>query len=64
MLYLWKKVLKKNSLKVWIIGKPEIIVIMQGNIKGNIYKVSAQNICNLKFNVPDEIPVVFHNGSS
>ena len=28
------------------------------------YKGSAQNICNLKFNVPDEIPVVFHNGSS
>ena len=37
---------------------------MQGNIKGNIYKVSAQNICNLKFNVPNEVPVVFHNGSS
>ena len=64
MLYLWKKFLKKNSLKVWIIGKLEIIVIMQGNIKGNIYKVSAQNICNLKFNVPNEVPVVFHNGSS
>ena len=28
------------------------------------YKGTAQNICNLKFNVPNEIPVVFRNGSN
>ena len=26
------------------------------------YKGAAHSICNLKFNVPNEIPVVFHNG--
>ena len=26
------------------------------------YKGAAHGICNLKFNVPNEIPVVFHNG--
>ena len=25
---------------------------------------AAHSICNLKFNVPNEIPVVFHNGSN
>ena len=28
------------------------------------YKGAAYNTCNLKFNVPDEIPAVFHNGSN
>ena len=28
------------------------------------YKGAAHSICNLKFNVPYEIPVVFHNGSN
>ena len=27
------------------------------------YRSAIQSICNLKFNVPNEIPVVFHNGS-
>ena len=26
------------------------------------YRDAAHNICNLKFNVPNEIPAVFHNG--
>ena len=26
------------------------------------YRGAAHSICNLKFNVPNEIPVVFHNG--
>ena len=25
------------------------------------YRVAAHSICNLRFNVPNEIPVVFHN---
>ena len=28
------------------------------------YRAAAHSICNLKFNVPNEIPVVFHNGSN
>ena len=28
------------------------------------YRGAAHNICNLKLNVPNEILVVFHNGSS
>ena len=28
------------------------------------YRGSAHSICNLKFNVSNEIPVVFHNGSN
>ena len=27
------------------------------------YRGAAHSICNSKFNVPDEIPEVFHNGS-
>ena len=28
------------------------------------YRRVSHSICNLKFNVPNEIPVVFHNGSN
>ena len=28
------------------------------------YRGAAHSICNLKFNVPNEVPVVFHNGSN
>ena len=28
------------------------------------YKSAAHNICNLRYKVPKEIPVVFHNGST
>ena len=28
------------------------------------YRVAAHNICNLRYKVPKEIPVVFHNGST
>ena len=28
------------------------------------YRGAAHSICNLRFNVPNEIPVVFHNGSN
>ena len=28
------------------------------------YRGAAHSICNLKFNLPNEIPVVFHNGSN
>ena len=28
------------------------------------YRSAAHSICNSKFNVPNEIPLVFHNGSN
>ena len=28
------------------------------------YRGAAHSICNLKFNVPNEIPIVFYNGSN
>ena len=28
------------------------------------YRSAAPSICNLKFNVPDKIPIVFHSGSN
>ena len=28
------------------------------------YRVAAHNICNLRYKVPKEIPIVFHNGST
>ena len=28
------------------------------------YRGPAHSICNLKYNVPKEIPIVFHNGSN
>ena len=28
------------------------------------YRGAAQNICNLRYKVPKEIPIVFHNGST
>ena len=42
-----KKMLKMKTIENW-----EIIVIIQGN---------TEHQCNLKFNVPNEIPVVFNN---
>ena len=39
-----------------------------GKVKGHChyagkYRGTAHSICNLKFNVPNEIAVAFHNGS-
>ena len=30
---------------------------------GGKYRGAAHNICNLKYKMPKEIPVIFHNGS-
>ena len=55
--YICGKRLLKKLLMINIIEKLGTIVIFQVNKE-------AHSICNLKFNVPDEIPVVFHNGSN
>ena len=28
------------------------------------YRGAAHNICNLRYRIPKEIPIVFHNGST
>ena len=58
MLNLQKKKSKKlfKSINYWKVGD-------HCHYKGK-YRGAAQKICNLKFHVPNEIPLVFHNGSS
>ena len=58
MLYLWKKNLKK-SLKTKNYRK------VRDNCHDTCkYRGAAHSICNLKFNAPNEILVVFHDGSN
>ena len=58
MLYLWGKILKKlsKSIHYW-----KVIDHCHYTRK---YRGTAHNISSLRFNVPNEIPVVFHNGSN
>ena len=49
----YKRSLKKNYWKVRV----------HCHYTGK-YRGAAHSICNLKFNLPNEIPVVFHNGSN
>ena len=53
MLYLWKKILTKLSK----------CINYHCHYTGK-YRGAAHSICYLRFNVPSEIPVVFHNGSN
>ena len=58
MLYLWKIILKKlsKSINYWKVRDHR-------HYTGK-YRGTPHSICNLKYNVPNEIPVVFHNGSN
>ena len=53
MLYLWKKILKRLSKRINY-QKVRDHCHYTGKYRG-----TARSICNLKFNVPNEIPVVF-----
>ena len=55
--YICMKNLKINMLKIKNIVKLGTILIIQEKIE-----VAVQSICNLKYSVPKEIPIVFHNG--
>ena len=58
MLYLWKKILKKFA-------KDKNYQKFRGHCHyTGKYRGAAHSICNLKFNLPNEIPVVFHNVSN
>ena len=58
MLYLWGKILKKlsKSINYW-----KVIDHCHYTRK---YRGTAYSISSLRFNVPNEIPVVFHNDSN
>ena len=58
MLYLWQKNLEKlsKSINYWKVRDH-----CHHKCK---YRGAARSICNLKFNVSNGIPVVFHNGSN
>ena len=58
MLFLWKEKLKKSLLKYKLL---EVRDHCHYTAK---YRGAAHSICNLKFNVPNEIPAVFHSGSN
>ena len=60
--------LKKEELKFlqdtscYICGKT-ILKKLSKNINYHKYRAAPRSICKLKFNVSNEIPEVFHNGS-
>ena len=54
-----EKEYQKSLLKIKVTEKSEIIVIITGKCRGAVH-----SICNLKLNVPNEIPVVFYRGSN
>ena len=58
MLYLWNKILKKSleNINYWKVRD-------HCHYTGK-YRGAAHNICNLKSNIPNEVPVVFHTGSN
>ena len=58
MLYLWKKNFE-NLRKNINYQKVRDHCHYTGK-----YRVVAHSICNLRFDVPNESPVVFHNGSN
>ena len=60
-----------NDQKVCYICKKEFDTIDKKNYKvrdhchyTGKYRGAAHNVCNLRYKVPKEIPVVFHNGST
>ena len=57
--YICGKRFLKKLLMIKIMKKLDIIVIFRGKYRG-----AAHSIYNLRFNVPNKIPVVFHNGSN
>ena len=59
MLHLWKKIVKKKLLVIKIIKK------VRGHCHfTNKYRDAVHTICNLRFNVPNEILLVFYNSSN
>ena len=58
MLHLWKKI-PKGLLMIQNYRKVRDHCHYTGRYKG-----AAHSICNLKFNAPNEVPVVFHNDSN
>ena len=54
---------KNLKINMWKIKKKKIKVRDHCHYTGE-YRGAAHNICNLKFSVPKNIPIAFHNGSN
>ena len=59
-----------NKQKIWYICKKEFDISNKKHHKvrdhchyTGKYRGAAHNICNLRYKVPKEIPILFHNGS-
>ena len=52
-----------NKQKVCYICKKEFNTGYRGKYTGK-YRGAAHNICNLRYRIPKEIPILFHNGST
>ena len=63
-----KKEKNHNKQKVCYICKKEFNTDdsdkKHHNVKDHCHKGAAHNICNLRYRIPKEIPIVFHNGST
>ena len=58
MLYLWNKILKKSFENINY-RKVRDYCHFTGKYRG-----AAHSICDLKSNIPNEVPVAFHRGSN
>ena len=68
--------LREHATKIINYGKKEMILLTKDDNNKKYHKVkdhchytgkhrgAAHDICNLKYKIPKEIPVVFHNGST
>ena len=54
-----KKILKKSIIKKNIYNQVRDHCHYTGE-----YRSAAHSICNVKYDVPKKIPIVFHNGSN
>ena len=54
----------KKNLKIKMLLIKNIIKLRTIFVRPGKYKGAAHSICNFKYSVPKEIPIVFHNRSN
>ena len=64
-----KKKEKKHNKQKSVLYTKKDLVLMMTKVRDHChytgkYRDAAHNICNLRYKIPKEIPVVFHNGST
>ena len=60
----WRKLKLNNDIAINIFNNKKHHKVRDHCHYTGKYKDAAHNICNLRYKVPKEIPVVFHNGST